>query len=175
MSDIKPKGALEAILFSSSEPLSTSKLSGVLKDVDGREVRKLIQELNEAYVNEGRSFFIEEIAGGFKMVTRPEYAGYVEKFQIIVRKSKLTPAALETLALIAHRQPITRAEIEAVRGVQCGEVLRSLIEKRVVKISGRKDVPGKPLLYATTRDFLERFGLKSAAELKELSPGGPVK
>ena len=169
------KGVIEAILFSSSEPLTASKLGSVLDGVDGRKVRAVVTELNEAYEREGRAFRIEEIAGGFQMLTRPEYAEFVDRFQTVVRKSKLTQAALETLALIAHRQPITRAEIESIRGVQCGEVLRSLTEKRLVKIAGRKDVPGRPLLYATTRNFLEHFGLKSVDDLKKLAPGGTDK
>ena len=169
------KGVIEAILFSSSEPLTASKLGSVLDGEDGRKVRAVVTELNEAYEREGRAFRIEEIAGGFQMLTRPEYAEFVDRFQTVVRKSKLTQAALETLALIAHRQPITRAEIESIRGVQCGEVLRSLTEKRLVKIAGRKDVPGRPLLYATTRNFLEHFGLKSVDDLKKLAPGGTDK
>jgi len=169
------KGVIEAILFSSSEPLTVSKLGSVLDGVDGRKVRAVVKELNETYEREGRAFRIEEIAGGFQMLTRPEYAEFVDRFQTVVRKSKLTQAALETMALIAHRQPITRAEIESIRGVQCGEVLRSLTEKRLVKIAGRKDVPGRPLLYATTRNFLEHFGLKSVEDLKKLAPGGTDK
>lgn len=169
------KEVVEAILFSSSEPLTTGKLSGVLDGVDGRKVRTAIKELNEEYERGKRAFRIEEIAGGFQMLTLPQYAEFVDRFHTVVRKSKLTQAALETLALIAHKQPITRAEIEAIRGVQCGEVLRSLTEKRLIKISGRKDVPGKPLLYATTRNFLEHFGLRSVDDLKQLTPGGTDK
>ena len=169
------KGAVEAILFSSSGPLTVSKLGSVLDGVDGRKVRAVIKELNEEYEREGRAFRIEEIAGGFQMLTRPEYAEFIDRFQTVVRKSRLTQAALETLALIAHRQPITRAEIESIRGVQCGEVLRSLTEKRLVRIAGRKDVPGRPLLYATTRDFLEHFGFNSVDDLKKLTPGGTDK
>ncbi len=166
------KGIVEAILFSSSEPLTASKLGGVLDGVDGCKVRTVINELNEEYEREGRVFRIEEIAGGFQMLTRPEYAKFIDRFQTVVRKGRLTQAALETMALIAHRQPITRAEIESIRGVQCGEVLRSLTEKRLVRIAGRKDVPGRPLLYATTRDFLGHFGLNSVDDLKKLAPCG---
>ncbi len=175
MNPMDYKGAVEAILFSASEPLTVSKLGGVLEGVDGRKVRTAIKELNEEYERGGRAFRIDEIAGGFQILTRPEYAEFVDKFQTVVRKSKLTQAALETLALIAHRQPITRAEIESIRGVQCGEVLRSLTEKRLVKIAGRKDVPGRPLLYATTKNFLEHFGLGSVDDLKKLAPGGTDK
>ncbi len=169
------KGAVEAILFSSSGPLTVAKLGGVLDGVDGRKVRAAIKELNEEYEREGRAFRIDEIAGGFQMLTRPEYAKFIDRLRTVVRKSRLTQAALETVALIAHRQPITRAEIESIRGVQCGEVLRSLTEKRLVRIAGRKDVPGRPLLYATTRDFLEHFGFNSVDDLKKLAPGGTDK
>lgn len=168
----EPKKIVEAILFSSPEPLTTSRLGDVLDGVDGRSVRLAVKELNEEYERGGRSFRIEEIAGGFQMLTRPEYAEFVDKFRTIVRKSKLSQAALEILALIAHKQPITRAEIESIRGVQCGEVLRSLIDKRLIKISGRKDIPGRPLLYATTKNFLEHFGLKSIKDLAKFTPDG---
>lgn len=166
-----PKRIVEAILFSSSEPLTAPKLSGVIAEVDGRKIRSAVKELNEEYDREGHAFRIEEIAEGFQLLTRTEYADYVDKFQTIVRKSRLSQAALETLALIAYKQPVTRAEIEAIRGVQCGEVLRSLTEKRLVKIAGRKDVPGRPLLYGTTKNFLEHFGLGSVDQLKKPPSG----
>lgn len=166
-----PKRIVEAILFSSSEPLTTSKVSAAVPHINGNQVRKAIKELNEEYDREGHAFRVEEIAGGFQLLTRSDFAEYVDVFQTIVRKSKLSQAALETLALIAYKQPVTRAEIESVRGVQCGEVLRSLTEKRLVKITGRKEVPGRPLLYGTTRNFLEHFGLKNVEELSK-SPGG---
>lgn len=163
---------VEAILFASSEPLGASKIGVFLNDADGRDVRDIVTQLNNEYDGRGSAFRIEEIAGGFQMLTRPEFAEWVDKFSTIMRRSKLTQAGLETLALIAHRQPITRAEIEAIRGVQCGDVLRSLIEKRLVKIAGRKDVAGKPLLYATTRTFLEHFGLNSIDDLARLGMQG---
>ena len=145
MAEPNTKQIVEAILFSSSEPLALAKLSGVIEGVDGRTVRKAIAELNEEYEQTGRSFHIQEIAGGFQLMTRPEFAPWVDNLHRVERKTKLSQAALESLALIAHRQPITRAEIESIRGVQCGDILRSLIEKRLVKISGRKDAPGRPL------------------------------
>jgi segregation and condensation protein B len=166
------KRIVEAILFASSEPLSASKIGSFLNDADGRAVREIVEQLNGEYDERGNAFRIEEIAGGLQMLTRGEFSEYVDKFSTVIRRSKLTQAGLETLALIAHRQPITRAEIEAIRGVQCGDVLRSLIEKRVVKIAGRKDVPGKPLLYATTRTFLEHFGLNSIEDLARLGMEG---
>ena len=172
---MEPKKIVEAILFSSSEPLTTSKLSSVLENVDGKRVRQAIKELNEEYEREEHAFRVEEIAGGFQMLTRPEYAEFVDKFRTIVRKSKLSQAALETLALIAHKQPITRAEIESIRGVQCGEVLRSLADKRLVKVAGRKDVPGRPLIYAITRNFLEHFGLNSIKDIGNFTPNGTDK
>ncbi|MFC1672248.1 SMC-Scp complex subunit ScpB, partial [Planctomycetota bacterium] len=168
MAEQDTKKIVEAVLFSSAEPLALAKLSGVIDGVDGRAVHKAITELNEDYEREGRAFHIQEIAGGFQLMTRPEFAPWVDKLQKVERKSKLSQAALEALALIAHRQPITRAEIESIRGVQCGDVLRSLIEKRLVKIAGRKDAPGRPLLYGTTRYFLEHFGLSSVDDLGKL-------
>ena len=168
MAEPDTRHVVEAILFSSSEPLPLARLSGVIEGVDGRAIRKAIEELNEEYEQTGRAFHIQEIAGGFQLMTRPEYAPWVDSLHRVERKTKLSQAALESLALIAHRQPITRAEIESIRGVQCGDILRSLIEKRLVKIAGRKDAPGRPLLYGTTRFFLEHFGLGSLDDLSKL-------
>jgi segregation and condensation protein B len=172
MADPEAKRIVEAVLFSSSDPLTTSSLAGVLEGTDGRAVRKMIGELNEEYEQRDSAFRIQEIAGGFQMLTRPDFAPWVDQLHRVERKTKLSQAALETLALIAHRQPITRAEIESIRGVQCGDILRSLIEKRLVKISGRKDAPGRPLLYGTTRFFLEHFGLASLEDLDKLGMSG---
>ncbi len=168
MAEPDTKHIVEAILFSSSEPLTLASLTGVLEGIDGRTARKAIAELNEEYEQTGRSFHIREIAGGFQLMTRPEFSAWVDNLHRVERKTKLSQAALESLALIAHRQPITRAEIESIRGVQCGDILRSLIEKRLVKIAGRKDAPGRPLLYGTTRFFLEHFGLGSLDDLGKL-------
>lgn len=128
-------------------------------------VRRCVDELNEAYEASGRSFRIVEVAGGFRVMTLPEFAGAVAAFHRARQTGRLSRAAIETLAIIAYRQPITRAHLEAVRGVACGEVLRSLMERRLVTIKGRAEELGRPILYGTTKEFLDAFGLGSLKDL----------
>lgn len=168
------EAALEAVLFISSEPLSPDKLvemfdeeerdaaAEALEAVLGR-YRALDGELGAA----GRGVMIEEVAGGVRLVTRPEMNGWLRRFFEVRGGSKLSMAALETLAIIAYRQPITGPEIQELRGVNPSGVLKTLLEKHLVRIAGRKEVVGKPFLYCTTREFLVHFGLKS---LKDLPP-----
>jgi len=164
------KSAVEAMLFSSADPLSTRRLADALKGIgiDGRGVRKIVRELTEEYDRDRRGFTIEEIAGGFKMVTQMEYAEYVGNLLGSSRGGRLSQAALETLAVVAYKQPVTRADVEVIRGVQAGPLLRSLLQKGLVRITGRAEVIGRPLLYGTTRRFLEHFGLKSLNELPKV-------
>jgi segregation and condensation protein B len=128
-------------------------------------VRRLVRELQQEYERDGRAFAVEEVAGGFQLLSRPEFAPYVSRLQNRQRQETLTKAALETLAIVAYRQPITRAEVEDIRGVQSGHLLRSLVEKRLLKVTGKSTELGRPLLYGTTRRFLEAFGLRSLEEL----------
>jgi segregation and condensation protein B len=133
-----------------------------------------IAALNESYAATGRSFRIEQVAGGFRMMTLPQYAKVVAAVHASRGQARLTKAAVEALAIIAYKQPITRAQLEAIRGVACGEVLRSLMDRRLITIKGRSEELGRPILYATTRQFLDHFGLASIADLPTLTELKPV-
>ncbi len=164
---------LEAMLFASPEALSAERLAGA----SGRpqaEVSAALKALRERLDQGGRPYVLAQVGRGFRLLTRPEFHPYLVRLRGIRKKESLSQAALETLAVIAYRQPIIRAEIEDIRGVQCGPMLRALLERKLIKVAGRADVPGRPLLYATTRTFLDRFGLKSLKDLpslKELKEG----
>jgi len=156
---------VEAILFASDKPLSASKISEIAQLDGARQVHDAVDRLNELYEQTGRSFRIVEVAGGYQMQTLPAYNDVVSRLVGARREAKLSQAALETLAIVAYRQPVLRADIEAIRGVSCGEVLRGLMEKNLIRIVGRADEIGRPMLYGTTKHFLEVFGL---ADLKDL-------
>lgn len=159
--------AVEALLFSTDKPLGAGKIADILGAGDGRTVRQAVKTLQQEYEAGGRAFQIEEIAGGFQIFTLPEYHPYVMRLGKAVKEEKVSQAALETLAIIAYRQPILRADIESIRGVQCGPILRALIERGLVKVVGKSEELGRPLLYGTTRKFLEVFGLKSVSDLPQ--------
>lgn len=159
------KHIIEALLFAADEPLSTRRIRDVLGLKDGAIVRHAIEALQKDYADAGRGIQIEEIAGGFRLLSNREYGDYVEQLHKSERKARLSPAALETLAIIAYRQPVHRADIEAIRGVQVDAVLRGLQDRGLVRIVGRAEVLGRPFLYGTTRRFLEVFGLKNLDEL----------
>jgi len=156
---------VEAILFSTDSPISPAKIA-VVAELPGRQpVKKAIRQLNERYEQIGCAFRIESIAGGYQMLTQPEYHDVVSRLFKSKSDSKLSQAAMETLAIVAYRQPILRADIEAIRGVASGEMLRSLLDKNLAKIVGRAEVLGRPMLYGTTRRFLEVFGLNDIEDL----------
>jgi segregation and condensation protein B len=159
---------LEAALFVADEPLNTRRLAVATGISDGSEVRRLIRKLQALYDKDGSAFQVEEIAGGFQLLSRAEYHPWLARLRRTGNEMRLTGAARETLAIVAYRQPIMRADIEAVRGVQCGEILRQLMEKGLVRIAGRHDSLGRPVLYGTTRKFLQVFGLKSLHDLPEV-------
>ena len=159
--------SLEALLFSTHHPLTTGRLAELLELDTAKPLRKAIKALNTQYEQSGRAFRIEQVAGGYQMLTLPEYGEYLKRLHQKEADAKLTKSALETLAIIAYKQPILRAEIEAIRGVACGETVRSLMEKHLVKISGRAELPGRPILYGTTKRFLEIFGLNSLKDLPQ--------
>ncbi|OHB59710.1 MAG: SMC-Scp complex subunit ScpB [Planctomycetes bacterium RBG_13_44_8b] len=163
---ITTESIIEAILFASDEPLSAERL-GAIAEFNGTtaQIRKCIETLNEQYAQSGRAFRIEEIAGGFQMMTLPDYNNWLKKLLRQRGETKLSPAALETLAIVAYKQPVIRADVEAIRGVACGEMIRSLIYKGLVKIVGKAEILGRPLLYGTTKKFLEVFGLNSLKDL----------
>ena len=128
---------------------------------DSNEVRTIVRQLNEQYDQTGRAFPVEEVGGGFQLMTRPVFSQWLRRFEHIPNAKRLSSPAMETLSVIAYEQPATRADVEAIRGVGCGEVLRQLMERDMVKIAGRSEDLGRPYLYATTRKFLQAFGLTS--------------
>jgi segregation and condensation protein B len=164
MEDQRLDGVVEAILFSADNALALAKMAQVA-EVPQRLVRQAIERLNERYEQVAAAFRIEEVAGGYQMLTLPEYHDVLGRLLRARSDSKLSQAAMEALAIVAYRQPIIRADVENIRGVACGEVIRSLIEKNMVKIVGRAEVLGRPMLYGTTRRFLEVFGLASLDDL----------
>lgn len=159
---------IEAILFASDEPLTDKKLAEIAQAGSPKRVRETIQQLNQKYKAGGFAFRIEKIAGGYQMMTLPVFHPWISKLITVRQDNKLSPAALETLAVIAYKQPIIRADIEAIRGVACGEVIRSLMYKGLVKIVGRAEVLGRPILYGTTKKFLDVFGLASLDDLPKI-------
>jgi segregation and condensation protein B len=162
------EAALEAILFVSSEPVPREKLLGLFAEGEEREAAAAALEAVLArYEGEGRGVLVEDVAGGVRLATRPEVVGWLRRFFDVSAGNKLSMAALETLAIIAYRQPMTGPEIQELRGVSAVGVLKTLLERRLVRIVGRKEVVGKPFLYGTTREFLVHFGLNS---LKDLPP-----
>ena len=166
---------LEAVLFMSREPKSSRKLSQLAFLEDGTQARTMIKELNQHYDRVGRAFYVKRVAGGFQLRTRPQFADWIRKLEHIPRPKRLSTPALETLTVVAYRQPIIKAEIEAIRGVSCGEMLRQLLEKGLVKIAGRSEKLGRPFLYGTTREFLAYYGLNTINDLprsKQLSGEG---
>jgi len=167
MSETDAKHIIEALLFVADEPLSAGRIAEAV-GVGAQEVRALVEGLRAEYEAEGRAFTIEELAGGYRMFTRPEYHPYLKIFTKEPREVKLSPAALETLAIVAYKQPINRADVEAIRGVDSSGVMQRLLEYRLIKIVGRSEELGRPLLYGTTREFLEHFGLTSIRDLPKV-------
>jgi len=160
-----PLATLEGVLFLAREPLSTRKLAQFAGLADGTEARTLVRKLNDLYDAEGCAFRVEEVAGGLQLMSRPKFAPWLRRLQAVPVEIRLSSPALETLAVVAYRQPVLRAEIEAIRGVQCGEILRLLMERDLVRIVGRSEELGRPFLYGTTRLFLQVFGLRHLDEL----------
>jgi segregation and condensation protein B len=156
---------IEAILFASESPLSAAELTRADEGLDEEEVERALAQLQLEYDREGRSFQIVEIAGGYQLLTRPEYMSVLERFDAVPHPSRLSVPALETLAIVAYRQPIGRAQIEEIRGVSAGAVLKTLQEREMIEVVGRGEGLGRPMLYGTTRRFLEHFGFRSLADL----------
>ncbi|HXE57508.1 MAG TPA: SMC-Scp complex subunit ScpB [Gemmatimonadales bacterium] len=156
---------IEAALFSASRPLTVEELQVLDPDATLADVRAALAQLRDHYDFDGHGVELKELAGGYQVLTRPAFAAAIERAQIAVRTPKLTAAALETLAVIAYRQPVGRAEIEEIRGVSAGGVLRSLQERGLIEVVGRSEALGRPLLYGTTSKFLELLGLGDLAEL----------
>jgi segregation and condensation protein B len=158
---------LEALLFSTHHPLTGSRLAELMELPAIGPLRKAIKALNAHYEETNRAFRVEQVAGGYQLLTLPKYGEHLKRLYQREIDTKLTKAAVETLAIIAYKQPILRADVEAIRGVACGETIRSLMEKHLVRIAGRAEEPGRPILYGTTKRFLELFGLNSLKDLPQ--------
>jgi len=158
-------GHVEAVLMTVDRPIPAAKIAETLGVDSAKPVSAAIEQLNEQYEQTGRSFRIEKVANGFQILTLPQFKDSLAKLHRTRADSKLSPAAMETLAIIAYKQPVLRVDIETIRGVACGEVLRSLMDRNLVKIVGRADEIGRPMLYGTTKFFLEVFGLSSLKDL----------
>ena len=158
------ESVVEAVLFASDESLTPARLSEIV-GTNVRQLRKHIDDLNEKYKANNNAFRIEQIAGGYQMLTLSEYNHWLKKLVRARDDGKLSQPALETLAIIAYKQPIIRADIEAIRGVAAGEMIRNLMYKGLVKITGRAEIVGRPMLYGTTKKFLEVFGLNTIKDL----------
>lgn len=161
--------ALEALLFVSDEPVAAVVLAQAL-GVDRREAEDLCEELARSYEEEAAGVVLRDIAGGWRLSTNPDVAPIVERYVLSSRHARLTKAALETLAIVAYKQPVTRHQISAIRGVNSDGVLRALVDRDLVAEVGREEGPGRPLLYGTTPEFLERLGLPSLSALPSLAP-----
>jgi len=162
------QGVVEALLFVSEKPVTIEEMKEAIGDVDGRALRQAIDELKAKYESEKRGMVIMEIAGGYQMLSSSEYANAIRTFYRTQKKEKLSKPALESLAIIAYKQPVTRLEVELIRGVNSDGVVNHLLEKSLIKITGRKDVPGRPFEYGTTKEFLEYFGLSTLSDLPKL-------
>ena len=169
MDHAQGKRIIEALLFVFGQPMAHKRLLEILPDLDSAQVRQVIQTLNAEYASSGRAFQIQEVAGGYQFVTEQELAPWIRRALQTPKPDSVSAAALETLAIIAYRQPITKAEIEAIRGVDVTASLETLLERRFVRVAGRKESPGRPFLYGTTTEFLRHFGLKSLEALPSLN------
>ncbi len=158
------KAIIEALILASEAPLGLEKICAVLPELEKGEARKILEELMAEYNERAGGICLQEVAGGFQFRTRPEWSQWIKKLKG-TKPPSLSASALETLAIVAYRQPLVKSEIESIRGVDAGHALKVLLEKKLLRIVGRKDVPGKPIIYGTTKKFLEVFNLKDLAEL----------
>ena len=160
---------VEALLLVTDKPITAARITSVVPDLKPEEVPLIIDQLNQAYLETGRTFRVRELSGGYRLYTQPEYQQYIEALATTTRESRLSQAALETLAVVAYRQPVSRSDVEYVRGCDCDGVMRTLLSRKLVTIKGRSDSPGRPLLYGTTDRFLEYFGLARITDLPDWS------
>lgn len=167
MSSYDCKALIEGLLFISDGPVSMDRLVSLLSEFDKPEIQSALEELRRECEQNCRGLLLAEVAGGYQLRTRPEHAEVMRRVQR-TRTAKFSQSALESLAIVAYRQPVTRAEVEYLRGVDCGGVIKSLLEKKLIRILGKKDVPGRPIVYGTTREFLETFNLKNLTALPTL-------
>jgi segregation and condensation protein B len=158
------KHIIESLLFVAEEPLTVDRIKTILAQAETADIRSAAAELAAEYEQRQGGFYLDEVAGGYQIRTRPEYTEWIKKL-IQPKPLRLSKPALETLVIIAYKQPIIRSDIEHIRGVDCGGVLRVLLERRLIRVLGRKEIAGRPLIYATTKRFLEVFDLKSLRDL----------
>jgi len=162
------KAVLEALLFASERPLTLEQMKNTLDNLETNEIRGLLAELDLEYEKANRGMRIIEIAGGFQMITAPGFASFLKKLYKQRNIERLSQPALETLAIVAYKQPVTKMEIEALRNVNIDGVMQTLLDKEMIRVTGRKNAPGRPKVYGTTRQFMEHFGLKSLEELPKI-------
>ena len=158
------KNIIESLLLVTAEPLTIDRIKSILIEPGRKEVQNAITELTAEYEARKGGFLLREVAGGYQIRTRPEYREWIKRL-IQPKPLRLSKPALETLAIIAYKQPIIRSDIEHIRGVNCGGILRMLLERKLIRILGRKEIPGRPIIYATTKQFLEIFDLKDLKDL----------
>ncbi len=174
MEGVQAKRILEGVLFMSGQPVALKRLKEILSDAELPALRQVVEELNAEYQQTQRAFRIQEVAGGYQLVTDPDLAPWLKRAFQFPREDSLSKAALETLAIVAYRQPLTKADIEAIRGVDVTGTLGTLVERQFVRVVGRKETPGRPLLYGTTGEFLRHFGLGSVEDLPPMNPHSKV-
>jgi len=162
MDDIK--NIIESLLFVADEPLSLDRFKSIIGQAETKEIRLALEELEAEYLARQGGFYLNQVAGGYQIRTRSEYTEWIKRL-LQPRPLRLSKAALETLAIIAYKQPVIRSDVEHIRGVDCGGVLRVLLERKFIRVLGRKEIPGRPLIYATTKRFLEVFDLKTLKDL----------
>ncbi|MBT7520444.1 MAG: SMC-Scp complex subunit ScpB [Candidatus Marinimicrobia bacterium] len=167
MQDSEIRKIIEALLFASPEPLTQAKVNGIFNP-DTPNLKEVVLKLNEQYVHDDHAFEINEVAGGYQLVSRQEYEHFIRKMLSKSGRISLSSAALDSLAIIAYKQPISRYEVEAIRGVDSSGVLKTLLNRNLIKIKGRDSGPGRPLLYQTTNKFLEHFGLNRLSDMPKL-------
>jgi len=167
MQDSEIRKIIEALLFASPEPLTQSKVNGIFNP-DTPNLKEVVLKLNEQYVHDDHAFEINKVAGGYQLVSRQEYEHFIRKMLSKSGRISLSSAALDSLAIIAYKQPIGRYEVEAIRGVDSSGVLKTLLNRNLIKIKGRDSGPGRPLLYQTTDKFLEHFGLNRLSDMPKL-------
>ncbi len=166
--DRTAKQVIESLLFAASKPLGANEISRIVKSLKQSQIVRLINELKEDYISGDRSFRLQEVAGGYEISTMPQFSMWIAKLEKEKKSKHASLAALETLAILAYKQPVTRVEIEEIRGVDVSGVLSTLLERNFINITGRKEIPGRPLLYGTTNQFLDHFGLKSIDDLPNI-------
>ncbi len=162
------KQIVEALIFASDKPISVKTICQIVDDLTEQEVQEIISDLEKGIEDSDRGIILKNVAGGYEFVTAPQYAVWVQKLMSDKKRSRLSRAGLELAAIVAYRQPIIRAEIEKIRGVDCGAPLRTLLERNLIKIAGREKAQGRPLIYATTDEFLHYFGINSLVDLPKL-------